>query len=478
MSRSWAARFVMIVLSLQASPHAQTAASPAIPAVRQIEITSHLSKLGARRTAKEPRGSGISDPDATDLVIYKKGNAYYLDDKEVDGNLIAALLKALSAPTISEVNAEDLGVTPAWLKAHAPSVAQHFTDTRINGEPIHREALESAFADSSVMDTVVPILFDNRHYFCADCVRLVTSVKISVSFEDGTSLEARSSSKFPYMLPWLVRSSGEAVKAYNADISRATAGLMPEKSTNRSRLSGEQLDVALGGVVLMREERESRLLDLEKETGGTLSAIRSRYTVGSANIDKYGEAGMFGAGAGESNLRLHLTASGWPADFSDEVTLEYVNGSVVGTDKFLSDGARFEKLVLSVPWLRRYAENHPKVPIGLTFVHDTSLSDAALQLFSADMKAIGSGKLVPKVEAAKDQIALLTIGSGMGHSQWLVFPDLHMVLWRYWQIGQYGGPPDLAPWSANSAKPCAEPKSFIRCVGREVSPTGGLQSLE
>jgi len=46
MSRSWAARFVVMVFSLQTSLHTQTASSPVIPTVRQIEITSSLSKLG------------------------------------------------------------------------------------------------------------------------------------------------------------------------------------------------------------------------------------------------------------------------------------------------------------------------------------------------------------------------------------------------------------------------------------------------
>lgn len=121
-----------------------------------------------------------------------------------------------------------------------------YLDQRSNYPP---GALESAFADPAAMNKVVPVLFDNQHYFCADCVHLLPVVKISVSFEDGTSLEARSSSHFPYILPWLVHIGGAAVKAYNADISRATAGLMPENATNRSRLSGEHLDTALGREV-------------------------------------------------------------------------------------------------------------------------------------------------------------------------------------------------------------------------------------
>jgi hypothetical protein len=157
-----------------------------------------------------------------------------------------------------------------------------------------------------------------------------------------------------------------------------------------------------------------------------------------------------------------------------------VNGKVVGTDKFLNDGPQFEKLVLSVPWLSKYAENHPKVPITLSFVHDTSFSNAALKVFSADMTVIGRDSLIPKVEAEKDEIAVISIGSGTSHSQWLVFPDQHMLLWRFWRIAGYGDPLALPAWpeSDYSAKPCADAKAFIHCVGREVSASGSLRPLQ
>jgi len=38
--------------------------------------------------------------------------------------LIASLVSALTAPPNPELNLDDLGVTPAWLKDHAASVAQ------------------------------------------------------------------------------------------------------------------------------------------------------------------------------------------------------------------------------------------------------------------------------------------------------------------------------------------------------------------
>ncbi|MFZ0816326.1 MAG: hypothetical protein WAM78_12455 [Candidatus Sulfotelmatobacter sp.] len=410
-------------------------------------------------------------------MIHKEGNAYYLDDKVVDSGLIVALQKAFTAPAIPSLSIDGLEISPAWLKAHAASVAQHFAKDLINGVPVHEAALESAFADPETMCKIVPMLFDVRHYACADCIHPVLSVKVNVGFEDGTSLEARSSSEFPFMLPWHVRSSGEVTTAYNADISGATAALMPEGSTNRSRLAGENLDLSLGRVVMMQVEREAQLRDIETQTGGTLSAIRSRYTVEYAKIDNYGEFGSRGTG---TNLRLRLEEPSLSSNFSDDVVLAYVNGSVVGADKFLSNCPRFENLALSVPWLNQYAQNHPNVPIELSFFHDASFTDAELSRFPADMRAIGREKLIPKVEAMKDQVVLLHVGQGLSQSDWLVFPDQHMLLWRVRQFPRTQRASGLPAWSTSeySEKPCAETSNLLLCVGREASPSGTLQPLD
>jgi hypothetical protein len=481
MSKTWVARFVTVVFSLQIGAHAQTAPSLPATAIRRIEITSSLSELGRQRTihTESSRPSG-SEPDTSDFVIHKEGDAYYLNDKIVDSGLIVALQQALTAPAISSLSIDDLGITPAWLKAHAASVAQHLAKNWINGVPVHAAALESAFADPEIMDKVVPTLFDVPHYSCKDCIHPVLSVKVSVDFEDGTSLEARSSSQFPFMLPWHVRRSGEETTTYSADISRAAAALMPERSTNRSRLSGENLDLSLGRVVMMQVEREAQLRDVETQTGGTLSAIRSRYTVEYAKIDNYGEFRSRGAGTADSNLRLRLKATSLPSNFSEDVALAYVNGSVVGADKFLRHCPGFEKLALSVPWLNQYAQSHPRVPIELSYFHDASFTDGELSRFSADMRAIGRKKLIPKVEAMKDQVVLLHVGLWLSQSDWLVFPDQHMLLWRVRQFPRDQSASGLPAWSTSeySEKPCAETSNLLLCVGREASPSGTLQPLD
>jgi hypothetical protein len=112
----------------------------------------------------------------------------------------------------------------------------------------------------------------------------------------------------------------------------------------------------------------------------------------------------------------------------------------------------------------------------LSFFRSASLTDDALKAFAADMHEAGRDKLVPKVEAAKDRIAVLVAGFGVEESDWLVLPDQRMILWRYRQTPIYGTPTLLKFGLANfDAKPCAKlQNNFLHCVGAEISPQGIL----
>jgi hypothetical protein len=449
--------------------------------VHQSEITSTWIEIGGwhRSINQGSRPSGQRESERTDLIIRRQGDAYYLDDKAVDPSLITALVKALSAPPNPELSLDDLGVTPAWLQANASSVAHRLAEGRIvNGGPAHEAMLESAFADPATMGKVVPRLFNNDHYHCADCSWPHPSVKVSVSFEDFTSADARSYSRFPYMLPWRLSPNGAEV-AYNADISRAIAALLPEKATNRARLAGEDFATLLGNAVLMDVEHQAQMLDVESKTGATLGVLRSRYTVEQASIGNFADPVLRKPERSEPDgqgLFLRLERPDSPHLIDDEVVLPYVNGSVEGADKFLQAAPQFEKLVLSVPWLSQYKQENPRVQLQLSFFRSASLTDDALKAFAADMHEVGRDKLVPKVEAAKDRIAVLVAGFGAEESDWLVLPDQRMILWRYRQTPIYGKPTLLKFGLANfDAKPCAKlQNNFLHCVGAEISPEGIL----
>jgi hypothetical protein len=182
----------------------------------------------------------------------------------------------------------------------------------------------------------------------------------------------------------------------------------------------------------------------------------------------------------EPNLHLLLRAPGFPDNFSDDVALKYLEGNVLGMDKFLQDGPQFEKLVLSVPWLMQYAREHPHTSIRLSYFQERSFSDDAFRFFSADMHAIGQERLIRKVEAMKERIALLSIGVGE-EADWLVFPDGHMLLWRFYRTPVYRIGTGLPTWvdAVDSTKQCAAIRNIlVHCVGREMTAAGELVPLQ
>jgi hypothetical protein len=475
----------VLVCALPMQP--QNAPQSPSAVVSGIQITStRINHGGALRSLRTKPAS--TEPDKTFLDIFRNHDAAYnLGNAVVDAGLVAAVVNALRAPANPEPKREDLGFTREWLKASASSLGQNFAATVYHpgGHHIHQSDFESAFTDPAVVDKAIPRMF--QRHMCVDCDRFTEFVEISVRFENGTRIVARAVSESPYMLPWHLQIDGKDVVAYNADISRALAALMPEDSTNRSRLEGEHLANQLGHIVLTQEVHEAGLLEIESKTGGTLSALRSRYSVESASIGNYGDPVLRSHedenGPDDPILDLSLWASSdlSPNFFSDEVFLRYVNGNVVDADKFLQNAPRFEKVVLSVPWLNRFVQDQShKVRMRLSFVGGSSFSDAEMRVFAADMHAIGRDQLIPKVEATKDQIAALIVGYGAEESDWLVFPDGHMLLWRYWQVPVYGKP-SLLKWSASplNKKPCAKLRdNFVGCVGVEISAEGSVEPLE
>jgi WG containing repeat len=138
-------------------------------------------------------------------------------------------------------------------------------------------------------------------------------------------------------------------------------------------------------------------------------------------------------------------------------------------DGFLQTGSRYEDLALSVTWLMDWLRHHPDTHAYLSNVHGRSFGEHAMQTFSKDMELRERNDLVEKVRAEQSQTALLKIDG----ADWLIFPDRHLLLWRYeWSRG-------LLNWTPNDfgEGECAEYRvNNGGCSGREVSPDGTLIS--
>lgn len=425
-------------------------------AVRQVEIQSSWGGLGTPQNAT--------------VVILRKDQTFLSGDKKVAPALVQALVTALAAPLVAEPTAENLGVTPAWLQANVgalhPRARTRATKTTAGQQRFFTES----FTNPNLVAKVLPGLF--RYAKFDD----LPSVSVDVVFEDGSRLQAESHSWYVFMLPWKV--DGQSGETYNADVSLAVSALLPPKTVNKERLAGQAFLPELVDAVIGSIETEWNLLGSEERTGDALNKLRTVYQVTAAEITPYHhpEYGTATHKGEPEEMNLHVTARrpALPAGVTDAVVLRYANGTVEGVDRFLESAAKYEDRALSVPWLGDYIREHPWMSVRISYVHDRSFGDKAMRSFTADMKALGREDLMEKVRAQQADISLLLVGNTYSESYWLVFPDRHMMLWRY------GGPSGLLKWT---------PKDFGRgqcggygsisggCSGREVTPDGALTAV-
>lgn len=419
--------------------------------VRQIGIHSGWGGLGA--------------PQNTDVLIRSKDGAFVRDGKRVDAAQVRALVSALQAPRVPKPDMDNLGVTLAWLKEHVTSQHPRARTQALQTTATQQELFTTSFTNPGLIAKVLPELFEfsrTDDYPFAE---------VELTFENGSKIRASSHSYYVYMLPWTF--DGENDESYNVDISRAVSALLPPKTVNKERLGGDDFLKELVDAVMGSIETEWNLHGTEDRAGDAIRALRSAYIVERADINPYHNVAYgipwSAKQPHETNLHVTLHKTTFPPNVSEELILLYGHDRVQGVDEFLKTGTKYEDLALSVPWLNDYINEHPKDNIFLMHVHDTSFSDQAMRTFALDMKARSREDLIPSVQAQQAQIALLKIG----YVYWLVFPDKHMMLWRY--EGPYG----FLKWKQSDfpAGLCGAYRvNNGGCSGREVAADGTLMA--
>jgi hypothetical protein len=405
------------------------------------------------------------------LVIAKESDQYFstgdnTDKAPVDRALIASLIAAVNVPFRDQPSLEAVGLSPDWLKANASSIATITSNSvTINGEAPSAEEIANVLSSPAAAQSALNELF--RSFHTDD----YPSVQVQITFEDGTVYSLISHSQRPLMLPWGVQAGDKRGTAYNFEISNAIAALMANNTSNRSRLQRQAVADRLSIWIADNNYRQQHLQSVEKKYSDALGKMRVRYTVTNVNSSGASVMSSHPNDPDHEYLYARLHAPSMPDKMTDDVAIRLTNGQVENIDNFLSNAARLESIVLSVPWLKTYLAENPSLPATLHVTEKASLDDDSLRRFSSDMHAISKDMLTDKVEARKDAVALITLGTGFPSSDWIVFPDGTMLLWRFrslsketmmlrWQISDLNG------------KNC--PSSIIRCSGDQITPSGGL----
>jgi len=413
--------------------------------VRQVEIDSSWGGLGKPQTFHLTIRADMAD----------------FDPKRVQG-----LVEALGATRIAHPTRGNLGLSGDWLKANARRVLSernlNFSD---EAENLQRLQIDT-FSDVGVVDRLLPQIFDSRH------TDDYPSVRVRVTFADGTIVSAESHAQGPYMLPWTITPGG---RTYDARIARAVAALLPARTVNRDRLNGDDLPHHLADAVLGSLKERLDRLDAGNRAGSALNELRKQFNVERSEVNPYhGPAygkQWEGPGAHETNLHVRLHRAALPGNLVTNGVFLHSDGKTEGIEGFLARGAKYESMVTSTPWLWSYIRSHPKVDIEILYVHDVSFGDHALETFAKDMQARGKLELIDLVRLQQREITLLVALGRATASYWLLFPDHRMVLWRF------EGSFDLLKWkSADFGEPrCGDYQGLhTGCPGAEITPEGTL----
>lgn len=375
---------------------------------------------------------GLGKPGRSDLLIQLQNGQYAANGRIIPSEKIAALLEAVESPRLAEPDPENLEITTRWLQSHMEDAGRHATYFECqSGYPDQKELFRAAFTDERTIQVRLTELY--RTFHTDD----YPSMSVQLAFDDGELVTVSSDSQHPFMIPWKVARGGIAAETYNANISRALFALLPAKFTNREDLTDEEPFVTgllqeLASGTGMEIKTRWEALGAQREAGNALEFLKSIYQVRGADVNSYHDLD-FGkewkdGKPHEENLHVNLWRPGFPKNFAVAAILLHHGLQTEGVDALPEGSGDYERLVLSVDWLKAYLDAHPDEHAWLFYVHGRSLSQKGMKIFAADMQAAGRDDLIPKVSAVQDKAAVLESGHG---DYWIILPDRSAILWRW-----------------------------------------------
>jgi hypothetical protein len=450
-------RYLLFILAVALTfPAALQAADPSIV---RVEISSTWGGLGM--------------PQKTELVIENENGDYHLGSTRIEPALVESLQSSIREPVQGKPTLDNLGITEEWLKTAEDKLEkdaeQDDGDSMLyklgQGSPDQKAIFRRSYADREFVAKVLPNLFCCRH------TDDNPNVRVTIVYADGSRTILCSYSQSEFMLPWKIEGGTGNMKTFNKNISVAVAAMMPDKATNRERVSGSGMDLALGWTVMDALANEWNLSNARAQAGEALDKIGNVYQILSADVNPYHDV-TFGVyvedkpDEREENLHLDLKRPDFPQGFTLTAILLCNDRKVFGVDQFLQDVPRYQDLTLSVPWLAKLRTKCPKCGTTLIWVHNQSLSDKALKNFTADMHAVKKDALANEVRQVQSQVAVLNVSYG---DWWLVLPDRRTILWRYESVSGLLGHKK----SEFSVHECTDYQGVSGgCVGAVFSPDG------
>lgn len=368
--------------------------------------------------------TGLGPTSESKLSLKEKNGEYYVKGKRVNKRLIERLLLELQEP-FNIPTVENLGITEAWLQANAKSTLPERLKKSHQSE---KDLFLSSFQDIKLIEKLLPGILGG--WWTDDYPEFALQIKR----KDGSSVIINSSRQGIFMVPLAIIENGGARFSYNANLSRAIAALLPEKFTNRERLSGKHLSQRIAEKVMLEIEEKLNRLETRNKIGAELLQLEDRYTLkktaisGISSVDvgtlDYSTEKFF-----RWNAELHR--NDLPENIIIGVSLPYENSKLTNFNLFLSKIDSMVDLALSVPWFSKYLSEHPDTTMEIRFVTDRSMSPKAVRYFLETLKELKAEDLANHVQDKLPESVFVEVSEKGGWSRWIVLPDRKMILFDF-----------------------------------------------
>ncbi len=327
--------------------------------------------------------------------------------------------------SIQTPNLENLGITELWLQAFSESALPERLKKSHQSE---KDLFLTSFRDIKLVEKLLPEIL--RGGWTDD----YPDFELQIQNKDGSLVTISSSRQNIFMIPFVINENAETRFSYNANLSRAIAALLPEKFTNRERLSGEQLSNRIAERVMLEIEEKFNRLETKNKIGTELKQLEERYTLkktainGISSVD-VGTLDYSTEKFPRWNAELHR--NDLPQNIIIGISLPYENNKLTNFNLFLSKIDSLVDLALSVPWFSKYLLEHPDTTMEIRFVTDRSMSPKAVGYFLETLKELGAKDFAAKVQGQLPESVFLEVSEKDGWSRWVVLPDRKMILFDF-----------------------------------------------
>jgi len=402
------------------------------------------------------------DPDHPSEDLHPPAQSAGLSQDIVSTDDVLALVRALTAPVMGSPSLSNLGITRAWLTQNASDAAKHFGALGQPNDERQQEFLRTSFTDLALIGRALPRVVS------ANWTDDGVWVHVVVRFSSGKTVSAETTHKPAFMLPWTSRVDGKQTRTYNADISRAVEKLLPEGAVNKDRLQGrglmDQIVFEMDGSIKQRWQQ----IGSEDKAGDALAGLREKYTIRRSEVSVLNDLHFGSSPRGAEALQADVRLASFPENLVAATIFPLEDGKAIGLNNFLREGNRYQRIVLDNPWIMASLGKHRDRGAWLMFVKDSSMSDKAMRIFTADMHALGRDDLAQEVSAHRSEVAILSYF----YDVLIVFPDHHAIVWR-WDT-KY----NLFDWPISAIKTdeCTDYIALDQgCSAAVVSPDGELK---